>query len=103
MVVAVNDRIEMQDEDDYIAKNSSFTSNTNGNDSFEITNKSSFIPTPPTEPKPQQQSVRGPFIVRPKSSIERKPQVGAPNDQRPARYVEYVDTIFSRIVRVVLF
>lgn len=88
MIVAVNDRIELQDEDDYIAKHTSFTSNTNGNDSFDTTNKPLFIPTPPTEPKPQQQCVRGPFIVRPKSSTKRKPQLGAAKDQRPTRYIE---------------
>lgn len=88
MIVAVNDRIEMQDEDDYIAKNTSFTSNTNGNDSFDTHNRPQFIPTPPKEPKPQQPSVRGPFVVRPKSSTERQPQVGAPNDHRPKRFVE---------------
>ena len=88
MIVAVNDRIEMQDEDDYIARNTSFTSNINGNDSFDANNRPQFLPTPPTEPKPQQQSVRGSFVVRPKSSTERKPQVGASNDQRPKRFIE---------------
>jgi hypothetical protein len=61
MIVAVNGRIEMQDEDDYTAKHQPVSS-------MKTENKSLFVPTPPKEPKQKQGASRRPFLVRPKSS-----------------------------------
>ncbi|CAF2411361.1 unnamed protein product [Rotaria sp. Silwood2] len=67
MVVAVNGRFDLQDEDDYIAKHHA-KSTTNNNNISTANNKISFLPVPPTEPKKNQDIPHRPFQVRPKSS-----------------------------------
>ncbi|CAF1118070.1 unnamed protein product [Rotaria sordida] len=63
MIVAVNGRFDLQDEDDYIAKHHMKSTTTTNNN-----NKISFLPAPPTEPKKNQDLPHRPFPVRPKSS-----------------------------------
>ncbi|CAF0975606.1 unnamed protein product [Rotaria sp. Silwood1] len=67
MVVAVNGRFNLQDEDDYIAKHHVKSIN-NDNNMSTTNNKMSFLPAPPTEPKKKQDLPPRPFPVRPKSS-----------------------------------
>ena len=75
MVVAVNGRFDLQNEDDYIAKH-------HNNET-----KNLFLPTPPTEPK--QDSTHRPLRVRPKSSSDKKTKIETTNNrQRPKRYNE---------------
>ncbi|CAF3345152.1 unnamed protein product [Rotaria socialis] len=67
MVVAVNGRFDLQDEDDYIAQHQ--VKPTNGRDQgSKTTNKVAFLPVPPTSPKPIQDLPPRPYPVRPKSS-----------------------------------
>ncbi len=89
MVVSVNGQFDLKDEDDYTAKHDPNT-----------TNKVLFLPTPPTEPKQNQDKPRRPFPVRPKSSesvrrtdinstrssFDKKNKTETTNRQRPKRY-----------------
>ncbi|UJR21241.1 hypothetical protein I4U23_024336 [Adineta vaga] len=61
MIVSVNGRFDLQHEDDYIAKQ---TLKSNNN----FPEKLSFLPTPPTEPKKNQNKPPRPYPIRPKSS-----------------------------------
>ncbi len=83
MIVAVNGRFDIQNEDDYIAKNH-LKSNHNQNN----TSKTLFLPTPPKEPKQKQDSIHRPLPVRPKSSSDKKNKIETTNRQRPKRYKE---------------
>lgn len=62
MVVSINGQFQLQDEDDYTAKKGLTTDEP----------KSTFVPTPPTNPKPKQDSLKPqrptPSLARPTSS-----------------------------------
>jgi hypothetical protein len=79
MIVAVNGRFDMQDEDDYIAKHHVKSSN-------DEKNRNLFLPTPPREPKQKQDSIHRPFSVRPKSSSDKKSKTEATSGERPKRF-----------------
>jgi len=85
MIVAVNGRFDLQNEDDYTA----------------LTKKSMFIPVPPTEPKRKTNSAHRPTLVRPKSStIEKKSsQLETTVKERPKRLAQ----LFSNILNISLF
>lgn len=78
MIVAVNGQFNLQDEDDYTAKQHTKSSN---NDQ-----KNLYLPTPPTEPKQKQDSPSRPFSVRPKSSSDKKNKTDIIDRQRPKRF-----------------
>lgn len=59
MIVAINGRFDLQSADDYTAKDSA---------KFATKSKVSFLPQPPSEPKPEQSSLRRLVGARPKSS-----------------------------------
>ncbi len=84
MVVAVNDRFDIQDEDDYTAKHP--IKSLNGeNNTLTTKNKNLFLPTPPREPKQKQDSSHRPSPVRPKSSSDKKNKTETTGRQRPKR------------------
>jgi len=85
MIVAVNGRFNMQDEDDYTAKHHVKSSNNENNTSIN-TNRNLFLPKPPTEPKQKQDSTHRSFQVRPKSSSDKKSKTETISRQRPQRY-----------------
>jgi Mg-chelatase subunit ChlI len=99
MIVAVNGRIEMQDEDDYTAKYQPVSS-------MKTENKHLFLPTPPKEPKQKQNSSRRPFPVRPKSSetsrtkssTDKKNKTETNNRQRPKRYENNIKKLFLHLL-----
>ena len=68
MIVAINGRFDLQHADDYTAKDSHKST---------AKNKVSFLPKPPSEPKPEHGASRRVFAVRPKSSDSGK-RVTAP-------------------------
>ena len=88
MVVSVNGRFDLQNEDDYTAKQSLKSDN-------DHSQRISYLPTPPTEPKTKQDKPPRPFLVRPKSSdgarrvdssSHKKSNADKTNRQRPTRY-----------------
>jgi len=87
MIVAVNGRFDMQDEDDYIAKHHVKSSNDENNRLINK-NRNLFLPKPPTEPKQKQDSIHRPFSVRPKSSSDKKSKTEATSGERPKRFNE---------------
>ncbi|CAF0873620.1 unnamed protein product [Adineta ricciae] len=85
MIVSVNGRFDLQNEDDYIAKQSLKSDKASPE-------RISYLPTPPTEPKKKQDKPPRPFLVRPKSSesarrvdssSNKKSKADKTNRQRP--------------------
>lgn len=101
MVVAVNGRFDLQDEDDYTAKNRVITTDGNEN-TTKTNNKLSFLPAPPSEPRKSQDLPPRPFPVRPKSSdatkrtdinsmklsSDKKNKTNSNDRPRPKRYLK---------------
>jgi len=102
MVVSVNGQFDLKDEDDYTAKH-------DPNTTTNVNNKVLFLPTPPTEPKQNQDKPRRPLPVRPKSSesvrrtdtnstrssLDKKNKTETTNRQRPKRYEVFKYFIIS--------
>jgi hypothetical protein len=113
MVVSINGGFELQDEDDYTAKNSTngrqirFNDDDNNEKKTSAANtKVTYIPAPPTEAKPRQDPLKPqppprPYqsMTRPKSSDsgkrtesvskslpDRRNKSTTNNQQRPKRY-----------------
>lgn len=92
MVVSINGEFQLQGEDDYTAKR-----NVNKENSID-NSKTTFIPSPPSDPKPKQNSLKPqrptPSLARPTSSdssrrtnhsTSKSLSVNNSNQQRPMR------------------
>lgn len=91
MVVAINGEFRLQNEDDYVAKQQlgSNDSNNNNNSEKKTSNgptKPTFVPTPPSEAKPRNDSLKPQApsrsysgLTRPKSSDSSRRTNGSNN------------------------
>jgi hypothetical protein len=92
MVVSINGEFELQNEDDYMAKNQTKFDNDDDNDRKSSTRnmKTTFLPTPPTETKQRQDSLKPQAPQRPYSSTTR------PESSDSGKRTKNYDNVTSR-------
>ena len=72
MIVSVNGRFDLRNEDEYTATNETKSTDDKDQSIPEVKNKLIFLPAPPTEPKQRHDGPHRPFPIRPKSSDSAK-------------------------------